>query len=77
MGMRKTIFTIKQLLPRFHVEIILRSISPNLGDNFCGTILIVALFCHFPMVFATNHSEPNISKRFRRPDYIEIIILDN
>jgi len=55
------------LLPKFHVEINLPNFSPKLGENFDGTLLIIALMCHSVYIFAINFSKPNMLKRFQRP----------
>jgi len=51
---------ITDIVPKFHVEINLPSFSPKLGENFDGTLLSLALFCHSAYIFAINFSKPNI-----------------
>jgi len=46
----------------------LPSFSPKLGENFDGTLLSLALFCHTEYIFGINFSKPNILKRFQRPN---------
>jgi hypothetical protein len=56
---------VKLILPKFHVEIDLSSFSPKPAENFDGTLLSLALFCHSEYIFANNFSKPNILKRFQ------------